>query len=176
MVWPQMVFTEPAQCEVVGVDTLYAATVPKTMPVSQPTRSAYRWNQRVKSPLTMAGKVCRIQMPPSSCRLMEKVLGSPIANSSAPILTVSDAHCETRVCKRLSAAGWRNSLKMLRVNRLAAAMDMIAAGTSAPMTMAAKATPVNQLGNRCWNRYGTASCALFAFLTLAAVVGSASAT
>src|SRR5260370_13892066 len=38
---------------------------------------------------------------------------------------------------------------MLRVNRLAAAMAMIAAGTSAPMTMAEKAMPVNQLGNMC---------------------------
>src|SRR5213079_2415483 len=101
-----------------------------------------------------AGKVCRIQMPPSSCRLMEKVLGSSIANSSAPTLTVSEAHCETLVCRRGLAEGLKNSLKMLRVNRLAAAIDMIAAGTSAPMTMAAKAIPVNQLGNRCWNRYG----------------------
>jgi hypothetical protein len=31
------------------------------------------------------------------------------------------------------------------VNRFAAAMAMIAAGTSAPMTIAAKATPANQL-------------------------------
>ena len=70
----------------------------------------------------------------------------------------------------------KNSLKMFRVNRLAAAMAMIAAGTSAPMTMAEKAIPVNQLGNRCWNRYGTASWGLFAFFTLAAVTLSASAT
>ena len=48
---------------------------------------------------------------------------------------------------------------MLRVNRLAAAMDMMAAGTSAPMTMAAKAIPANQLGKTRWNRNGTASCA-----------------
>ena len=54
-------------------------------------------------------------------------------------------------------------------------MDMIAAGTSAPMMMPANAIPVNQLGNMCWNRYGTASWALPDFLTLAAVVGSATA-
>ena len=36
---------------------------------------------------------------------------------------------------------------MLRVNRLAAAIDMIAAGTSAPMAIAAKATPTNHDGN-----------------------------
>ena len=44
---------------------------------------------------------------------------------------------------------------MLRVNRLAAAIDMIAAGTSAPMPMAANATPANQLGNISWNSTGT---------------------
>ncbi len=53
---------------------------------------------------------------------------------------------------------------------------MIAAGTSAPITMAEKATPANQLGNMCWNRYGTASCALPpAFLTFATVALSARA-
>ena len=36
---------------------------------------------------------------------------------------------------------------MFLVNRFAAAIDMIAAGTSAPMPMAAKAMPANQLGN-----------------------------
>src|SRR3954453_10640629 len=44
---------------------------------------------------------------------------------------------------------------MLRVHRLAAAIDMIAAGTRAPMAIAANATPANQLGNICWNRAGT---------------------
>ena len=115
-------------------------------------------------------------MPPSSCRLMENVLGSSIANSSAPTLTISETHCETLVSSLGLASGLKNSLKMLRVNRLAAAMAMIAAGTSAPMTMAEKAIPVNQLGNRCWNRYGTASWGLFAFFTFAAVTLSASAT
>src|SRR5688500_1283422 len=36
---------------------------------------------------------------------------------------------------------------MLRVNVLAAAIDMIAAGARAPMAMAAKATPANQPGD-----------------------------
>ena len=36
---------------------------------------------------------------------------------------------------------------MLRVNRFAAAIDMIAAGTSAPIPIAANATPANQSGN-----------------------------
>ena len=44
---------------------------------------------------------------------------------------------------------------MLRVNRLAAAIDMKAAGTSAPMMIIAKASPANPDGNMCWNRLGT---------------------
>src|SRR5579859_4061059 len=48
---------------------------------------------------------------------------------------------------------------MLRVKRLAAAMDMIAAGTSAPMAMAAKPKPTNQSGKTFRNRPGTANCA-----------------
>jgi len=34
------VFTDPAQCDVVGVDTLYAAIVPKIIPASQPASRA----------------------------------------------------------------------------------------------------------------------------------------
>src|SRR6476646_7942996 len=49
---------------------------------------------------------------------------------------------------------------MLRVKVLAAAIDMIAAGTSAPIAIAAKATPVNQLGNMSSNSCGITSCGL----------------
>ena len=49
---------------------------------------------------------------------------------------------------------------MLRVKVLAAAMDMIAAGTSAPMAMAAKATPANHDGNESSNSWGMTSWAL----------------
>jgi len=49
-----------------------------------------------------------------------------------------------------------NSFQTLRVNRLAAAMDITAAGTSAPMAIAAKATPRNQEGNMSTNSAGTA--------------------
>src|SRR6476659_7832338 len=48
---------------------------------------------------------------------------------------------------------------MLRVKVLAAAMDMIAAGTSAPMAMAAKATPANHEGNESSNSWGMTSWA-----------------
>ena len=44
---------------------------------------------------------------------------------------------------------------MFRVHRLAAAIDMMAAGTSAPIPIAAKAIPANQPLN-CWlNSAGT---------------------
>ena len=49
---------------------------------------------------------------------------------------------------------------MLRVKRLAAAIDMIADGTRAPIAIALNATPANQLGKFSSNRCGTASCAL----------------
>ena len=52
---------------------------------------------------------------------------------------------------------------MLRVHRFAAAIDMIAAGTSAPITIAAKATPANQSGNSFSNSCGTACCGLVTF-------------
>jgi hypothetical protein len=42
---------------------------------------------------------------------------------------------------------------------LAQAIDMIAAGTSAPMAMAAKATPTNHDGNEARNSAGTAKFA-----------------
>ena len=49
---------------------------------------------------------------------------------------------------------------MLRVKVLAAAIDMIAAGTRAPMAMAAKATPANHDGKASSNSWGMTSCAL----------------
>ena len=49
---------------------------------------------------------------------------------------------------------------MLRVKRFAAAIDMIAAGTSAPIATAAKATPANQDGKESSNSWGMTSCAL----------------
>src|SRR3954447_566513 len=52
---------------------------------------------------------------------------------------------------------------MLRVHRFAAAIDMIAAGTSAPITMAAYPTPANHGGNSFSNSWGTACCGLATF-------------
>ena len=44
---------------------------------------------------------------------------------------------------------------MLRVKVFAVAIDMIAAGTSAPIAIAANATPTNQTGNIAMNNAGT---------------------
>ena len=49
---------------------------------------------------------------------------------------------------------------MLRVNRFAAAIDMIAAGTRAPIAIAPNATPANQLGKWSSNSCGMTSCGL----------------
>lgn len=57
---------------------------------------------------------------------------------------------------------------MLRVKRFAAAIDMMAAGTSAPMPIAAKATPANQAGNMSSKSCGMASWPLVT-LTPAAI-------
>src|SRR5690348_4546184 len=49
---------------------------------------------------------------------------------------------------------------MLRVNVLAAAIDMMAAGTRAPIAIAANATPANHDGKLSSNSCGITSCAL----------------
>ena len=41
------------------------------MPAAQPAISAQRWNHRVYRPSATAGSVCRMMMPPMSCRSME---------------------------------------------------------------------------------------------------------
>src|ERR1044072_2259916 len=65
---------------------------------------------------------------------------------------------------------------MLRVNRFAAAMDMMAAGTRAPMPMAAKATPVNQSGNMFSKSWGIASCPFCTFTPAAIAMKPSSAS
>src|ERR1700754_4365547 len=65
---------------------------------------------------------------------------------------------------------------MLRVHRLAAAVDMIAAGTSAPITIAAYATPANQGGNSFSDSCGTACCGLATFTPAAIATKPSSAS
>ena len=57
----------------------------------------------------MAGNVWRIQIPPSSWRLMAKLLSRPMTKTSAPNLTTSDAIFDTRASSAGVAPGRRNS-------------------------------------------------------------------
>ncbi len=65
---------------------------------------------------------------------------------------------------------------MLRVHRFAAAIDMIAAGTRAPMAMAANAMPANQLGNCDSNSAGTDCCGLSTLMPAAMAAKPSSAS
>ncbi len=83
---------------------------------------------------------------------MMSVVGSARTNTRAPTLTRSETTLLTVASSRRLIAGWTYSRQMLRLKRFAAAIDITAAGTSAPTAMAANATPVNQLGNMFWKR------------------------
>src|ERR1700728_5154789 len=87
---------------------------------------------------------------------MAYFVGTKMMNMSAPSLAIRDT--VFAICDSCLLVGLRlmNSRWMLRVYRFAIAMDMMAAGTSAPMAMAAKATPTNQDGNKCRMSAGTA--------------------
>src|SRR3569833_3484491 len=76
--------------------------------------------------------------------------------NSAPAFTTSDTIFATCASPLPETFGLTYSFQMLRVNKLAQAIDMIAAGTSAPIAIAANATPTNQSGNACTNSAGTA--------------------
>jgi hypothetical protein len=97
----------------------------------------------VYGPTTMVGKVCRIQMPPSSWKLIAFCLSSSSTNTRAKSVTTSEASFETLASCSTVPSGLSHSVQMLRVKVLAAAIDLMAAGTSAPMAVAAKATPAN---------------------------------
>src|ERR1700694_923211 len=96
-----------------------------------------------------------IHTPPNNWKLMAYWVGRNTMNSSAPALTTSEVNLAICDSSRSLMFGRTYSRQMLRVNRLAAAIDMIEAGTSAPMAIAAKAKPTNQDGNICTNRPGT---------------------
>src|SRR5260364_284324 len=75
----------------------------------------------------MAGKICKIQMPPSNCKSIAYSVGRKIINVNAPNLTSNDASFAFFV----SCAGvtlWdTKGLYKLRVNRLAALIAIAAA-------------------------------------------------
>ena len=82
-----------------------------------------------------------------SCRSIENCGSSARMTATAPAFTTSDVILLTRASSAGSASRCTYSRQMLRENRFAAAIAMIAAGTSAPIAIAAKATPANQSGN-----------------------------
>src|ERR1700722_1536001 len=83
-------------------------------------------------------------------------VGTNNIKTRAPNFTMSETHFA--ICDSCLSVGFllMNSRWILRVYRFAAAIDMMAAGTSAPMPMAAKAMPTNQDGKLCRNSAGTA--------------------
>src|SRR5438270_12726075 len=93
------------ECGTPGVGARQAWIVPYTIAAAQPSSSAHRWNQRVYRPATIDGNVCRIQMPPSNCRLIENVLGRASTKTRAPALTMSETNCATLVCSAGLAFG-----------------------------------------------------------------------
>src|SRR5919112_3490304 len=130
--------------------------VPNVMPTAQPAISAQRWNHREYRPTITAGSVWMIHTPPSSWKSIAYLTGARMMISSAPTLTTSEVSLATRASSSSVAAVWTYSFHTLRVNRLAAAIDITAAGTSAPIAIAPKATPTNHDGNTLRKRSGTA--------------------
>src|SRR5438552_16096103 len=76
--------------------------------------------------------------------------------SKAPNFTTNEAHLATAASSRSLAFFLKYSLYIFLVNRLAAAMDIMEAGTSAPIAIAANAKPANQDGKKALISPGTA--------------------
>src|SRR5580692_5688136 len=136
---------------------LHAVQVPHRIPAAQPSRRPSARNQRVNKPNTSAGKVCKIQRPPSNCRSSAYCVGRKIVNASAPSLTTREAILATDASPAWLMSRLTYDFQILRVNRLAAPMLTTAAGTSAPIAIAENAKPANQDGNNVLNNIGTTS-------------------
>src|SRR6266567_1042427 len=136
---------------------LHAVHDPQMMPTAQPSSRPSARNQRVNNPNTSAGKVCRIHRPPSNCRSSAYCVGRNRMKASAPSFTTSEVIFATAASPAWLMAGLTYDFQTLRVNRFAAPMLITAAGTSAPIAIAAKAKPANHDGNSAWNSAGTTS-------------------
>src|SRR6202011_245668 len=146
---------------------LHAVHDPQRIPAAQPSRRPSARNQRVNNPNTSAGKVCRIHKPPSNCRSSAYCVGRNRMKASAPTFTTSEVILATAASPAWVISGVIYDFQTLRVNRFAAPMLITAAGTSAPIAIAAKAKPANQDGNSALNSNGTTSLGV-ATLMLAA--------
>src|SRR5581483_1228674 len=135
---------------------IHASPLPAIIPAIHPHSRADGRSQRVNRPQITAGKICRIQMPPSSCRSIANCVGSHSTQASAPTFTSSDTILAMRDSVASLKFGLMYARQMLRVTRLAAPIDMIAAGTSAPSAIAAKQKPANHGGKLALISAGTA--------------------
>ena len=84
---------------------------------------------------------------------------SPNTNATAPAFAVSDTALATRTCRLGVAVGWKYSAYTLRTNEVAAAIDITAAGTSAPTVIAPKTRPASGAGISRSTSMGTAASA-----------------
>ena len=96
-----------------------------------------------------------IQTPPASWKLIAYWVGATRMNSRAPTFTRSEATCDTRVSFCGVSRGRMYSRQMLRLKRLAAAIDITEAGTRAPMAIAANAKPATADGSSLSSSAGT---------------------
>src|ERR1700729_3518678 len=136
-----------------------ARVVPTPIPANHPINNAGSLSQRVYSENTTAGNVCKIHTPPSNCRSIANCVGRKMMNTSAPSFTASDTTFALVASCDGVMLGWTSGFHKLRVKRLAEPIDMMAAGTSALIAIAAAAKPTNHDGNNLRNSTGTTSVA-----------------
>src|ERR1700733_6275833 len=134
----------------------HAIPVPLAIPATHPNNKAHGLNQRENTPTTTEGNNCAIQIPPSNCISIAYVAGSFSTNSSAPNFTTRETTFAIRDSSSGSIFRRTKAPYKFRVNRFEAAIDMIAAGTSAPIATAARQNPANHSGNIFRNSSGTA--------------------
>src|SRR5580698_8626017 len=108
----------------------------------------------------MAGNIWIIHTPPSNCRSSANWVGTKTITTSAPTLTISDTSLAMVDSSTGVICGLTKGRHTLRVKVLAAPIDITAAGTSAPIAIAANEKPANQSGNTLSSNCGTASCGL----------------
>src|SRR6185437_13618503 len=156
-------YTGLSPCEI-------ASPEPIRMPTSQPRNRPGVFRRRVYSENTIAGKICRIHTPPSNCRSIAYCVGRNMMNSSAPNFTTSETIFAVEASPAGEIFGDTSGRHRLRVNRFAAPIDMIAAGTSALIAIAAAAKPTNHAGNSVPNNAGTTSEADLTFTSAAIAI------
>ena len=84
---------------------------------------------------------------------------SPNTNATAPTFAVSDTALAMRTCRLGVAVGWKYSTYTLRTKLVAAAIDITAAGTSAPTVIAPNTSPASGPGISRSTSIGTAASA-----------------